>query len=67
MIRRQALAIENGGGEQTEIGRIRKVGWHAANFAERFDPAGSKSPKGERRREAQQAKLAVKAATGQMR
>ena len=37
-----------GGGEREEIGRIRKAGRRAAEAAERFDPDGGNSPKGER-------------------
>jgi prepilin-type N-terminal cleavage/methylation domain-containing protein len=44
---------------------VRKAGRQTANPVERFDPAGSKNPKGEWRLEARSVERAVEAATGQ--
>jgi hypothetical protein len=64
---RPDLEIEHGSGERTGIGRFRKVGQLAAGPAERFDPEGRNSPKGEWRPGKWQARLAVEAATGHQR
>jgi hypothetical protein len=60
------LASSNrpGGGERTEIGRIRKVNRKAAAFVERFDPKGSKAPKGSGDEQSGRRSRQVEQATG---